>query len=181
MSHYLLVVIKEESETSEDIDEKLDKYSEHRDVEEYTRPCWCSTKANLPKEPDPECSDCNGSGEYLTNYNPDSKWDWYLVGGRWNGVVGNVEVDTPDTFGIALEDEENNTTTTENLLERVRYDEFSGFAYLLPDGEWVERGKMGWFAVVRNESDVDAWKQSQINILEKYQKGYLAVGYDCHI
>ena len=26
-------------------------------------------------------------GNLLSTYNPDSKWDWYSIGGRWGGVV----------------------------------------------------------------------------------------------
>lgn len=34
-------------------------------------------------------SDCNFDEEdnELTTYNPDSKWDWYTVGGRWDGEI----------------------------------------------------------------------------------------------
>jgi hypothetical protein len=35
--------------------------------------------------PDPICSDCNGTGISSTTYNPNSKWDWYEIGGRWHG------------------------------------------------------------------------------------------------
>jgi hypothetical protein len=30
-------------------------------------------------------SGCGGTGKYLTTYNPQSKWDWYVIGGRWQG------------------------------------------------------------------------------------------------
>ena len=32
--------------------------------------------------------DCNfdENGNELTTYNPDSKWDWYSIGGRWDGM-----------------------------------------------------------------------------------------------
>ena len=33
------------------------------------------------------CSDCHGTGKRMTTYNPKSKWDWWVVGGRWNGAV----------------------------------------------------------------------------------------------
>ena len=34
-----------------------------------------------------DCEDCNGSGTSVTTYNPESKWDWYQVGGRWEGEL----------------------------------------------------------------------------------------------
>ena len=30
-------------------------------------------------------SGCGGTGKYLSTYNPDSKWDWWVIGGRWQG------------------------------------------------------------------------------------------------
>lgn len=36
---------------------------------------------------DPECEECKGSGTFRTRYNPRSRWDWYTVGGRWNGYL----------------------------------------------------------------------------------------------
>lgn len=32
-------------------------------------------------------SGCGGTGKYLTTYNPKSKWDWHVIGGRWTGAL----------------------------------------------------------------------------------------------
>ena len=32
-------------------------------------------------------SDLNEEGALMTTYNPNSKWDWYVVGGRWSGML----------------------------------------------------------------------------------------------
>jgi hypothetical protein len=40
---------------------------------------------NKFKKPDPECDECKGTGKRKTTYNPNSKWDWYQLGGRWTG------------------------------------------------------------------------------------------------
>lgn len=37
------------------------------------------------QKPDPKCTDCKGTGQHKTTYNPKSKWDWYELGGRWTG------------------------------------------------------------------------------------------------
>lgn len=34
-------------------------------------------------------SGCGGTGIYRSTYNPDSKWDWYQIGGRWTGLLDN--------------------------------------------------------------------------------------------
>lgn len=42
-------------------------------------------------QPKANCEECHGSGERETTYNPASKWDWYVVGGRWNGAFDNYD------------------------------------------------------------------------------------------
>lgn len=42
----------------------------------------------LRKKPMKSCSDCKGTGKYESHYNPDSKWDWWEIGGRWTGNFG---------------------------------------------------------------------------------------------
>lgn len=39
------------------------------------------------QKPNPGCGDCEGGGKRPSTYNPDSKWDWYVVGGRWRGYL----------------------------------------------------------------------------------------------
>jgi hypothetical protein len=41
--------------------------------------------------PDPECDECHGAGAYKSTYNPNSKWDWYSIGGRWTGVLSDYD------------------------------------------------------------------------------------------
>lgn len=37
--------------------------------------------------PDPKCEECKGTGKSETTYNPQSKWDWWTIGGRWTGML----------------------------------------------------------------------------------------------
>lgn len=45
---------------------------------------------------------------------------------------------------------------------------FSTFAILTPEGEWLERGQMGWFGVVHDEKDEEEWKRNWRETVEKY-------------
>lgn len=38
-------------------------------------------------KPDSSCENCHGTGKYKSTYNPKSKWDWYVIGGRWEGCL----------------------------------------------------------------------------------------------
>lgn len=98
MSHFTVLVI------GNDIEEQLAPYDENMKVptyqtqvspEELARMCehykidatdddaiiknsvdWCGKKMNKRR---------NSVWEYPCTYNPQSKWDWYSVGGRWIG------------------------------------------------------------------------------------------------
>jgi hypothetical protein len=45
----------------------------------------------LYQKPDADCEDCNGSGKTMSEYNPQSKWDWWVIGGRWQGGLTDYE------------------------------------------------------------------------------------------
>lgn len=117
----------------------------------------------LYQKPDPECRDCGGTGKRTTTYNPQAKWDWWVIGGRYNGLVGNGSAN-PNTAPVSV------------LLEKG----VIPFAIITPDGKWHERGEMGWFGIVSNEKEEDVWTKEVRSIFEKHQD-CLAVGCDLHI
>ena len=59
-------------------------------------------------------------------------------------------------------------------------EEISVFA-VVKDGKWYERGKMGWFAVVSDEKDKDAWNEEVKQLLASLPPDTLLTMYDCHI
>jgi len=77
MSHFTVLVI------GDDVEGQLAPYSEHIEVDPYVEDCWCTGREDLPE--DFECDDCKGTGKETTTYNPNSKWNWYMTGGRWRG------------------------------------------------------------------------------------------------
>lgn len=105
-------------------------------------------------------------GEPESTYNPDSKWDWYVIGGRWDGWLFDRE-----TTGEAVGD---NMTTTEDALARDKLTH----AVITPDGEWHEHGQMGWFGVMLTENE--SWEPDQKSLLSRYP-GHHIVLLDAHI
>jgi len=127
--------------------------------------------------PDADCEECHGTGKRQTTYNPDSKWDWYVVGGRWNGEIKGEPRDDADggfNFGSEFHGIEENSCRVEEICKGIP------FAILTPEGEWIERGKMGWWGMTIDEKDGDEWAETVKRVFEKYA-GHLAVGVDCHI
>ena len=90
--------------------------------------------------------------------NPHAKWDWYSVGGRWNGLLGG--------------------TNTRTLKEAMDID-FVTFAVLFPGGIWAARGDMGWWGTVSGE--VAQWDSSFKKLLGSIRPDFYGTVVDCHI
>jgi hypothetical protein len=77
-------------------DNNVEKFSEEaqKSWKEFLKP-YNQREAELTasqeglNDPDPDCEECKGTGIVQTTYNPDSKWDWWVIGGRWTGYLGN--------------------------------------------------------------------------------------------
>lgn len=122
------------------------------------------------------CEEVDEDGNLLSTYNPNSKWDWFTIGGRWDKMLKlkdgtNVDiarVKDIDFIGI-LEDAR---ATRERSWEQAK-DEPDGvrsiiygiapddtkesyiakagtlgtFAAVTKEGKWLEKGKMGWWGM----------------------------------
>lgn len=133
-----------------------------------------------------------GKDIICTTYNPNSKWDWYEIGGRWNNSIplkngehvnlGKIkdirwEVKLTDIEKQKLKDEYNknveenpifrlNYPTLESFIKDYEY--FITYALLLPDGTWLEPGKMGWFGI--SEAEDNERKEFENKYLEKIKE-----------
>ncbi len=108
----------------------------------------------------------NDCREPLSTYNPESKWDWYVIGGRWDGWINDLE-----TSGERAAD---NMATTEQMIERGKIPH----AIITPDGEWHEHGRMGWWAILLTENE--NWDAEARAILASYPSHQLVI-IDAHI
>jgi hypothetical protein len=123
----------------------------------------------------PDCKYCSGTGKYMSRYNPDSKWDWWSYGGRWNGAMIGKYKGSKDgfNFGEQYRQIENNMCLVKDIDEK-----FTCFAIITPDGNWHERGNMGWWGMVSNEND--DWEETVKDIFKTYPD-YIAILLDLHI
>ena len=111
--------------------------------------------------------------------NPNAKWDWYTIGGRFEDEDFSIFTKIKDInlkldmvkynealrfWEVAIEGKKLNENENEDefftfykpeyYIEQYKTKEnyarhcasFSCWAILTPDGEWVEKGSMGWFA-----------------------------------
>ena len=107
-----------------------------------------------------------------TTYNPKSQWDWYEVGGRWEGF-----------FKLTGEDRWVDSAYKGEIdFEGMKQQDIEPltFAYV-KDGEWHERAQMGWFAVTSNERPEGEWEKEFKDMLDSLPDDTLLTLFDCHI
>lgn len=134
-------------------------------------------------------------GSVWRTYNNDAKWDWYQMGGRYAGrlKLKDISMDAPlfyPEFAPTFYSREGinyfKKLKAEGRCDQARIkdisnvEEISAFA-VVKDGKWYERGKMGWFGVVTDKKDKDAWNEEVKQLLASLPPDTLLTMYDCHI
>ena len=286
MSHFTVVVIGDNYEG------QLDPYSENIEVDEYLDSVVTDEQKEFftehyvkiyPKDSDlsfdalykKHGKDWNGNkwkknedGVYCSysTYNPDSKWDWYSVGGRWSGYFRLKEgregtigvpgafnnVANENTADMALkcdidfsamrkEAEDKAAKTYDNVYavisgtpvneswdsvrarfddvdkarafyhkqERVAaFDKIDGTGFfdsvenynidrdtyiknagdsaispyaIVKDGEWYQKGDMGWWGMSSNDMEQTEWNKKVVELFDSVPDDTLFTLVDCHI
>ena len=145
--------------------------------------------------------------------NPNAKWDWYVVGGRFSGFLlvdgksvdkgrkkdidwdGMKEQNTEmykDNYERSFKDYPDNPDgreffygvlegeTLEEYLDRKS--KFSTFAVITKDGEWREKGEMGWWGIADEKIDTKVWDYDFFDMfIKSLDEDDIIVIVDCHI
>ena len=112
----------------------------------------------------------------LSTYNPNAKWDWYCVGGRWKGFLVLKE---RKEDGSIIE-------VNEAYFKEIDWDYMKEwnripFCFVNEDGEWYEKGEMGWFGMVTNELEKDIWRATFEEYISTVEDDCLVTVVDFHI
>lgn len=108
-------------------------------------------------------------------HNPNDRWDWYTVGGRWTGSLVTKNGGKTDIVSAADLDIE---ATLEHL--KTSSGEAFTWGHIDLDGEWDEKAKMGWWAT-HSEKDEDYNERFYKFIDEAAEKNIDLYLVDCHI
>ena len=99
-------------------------------------------------------------GNITTRYNEHSKFDWYVIGGRWSDEIPNDECNVKE------------------LITNPVYP----YAILGPNGSWYEKGVMGWFGMSDDNHTEEEWTDICNMIYKTYGDGrFTATAIDMHI
>lgn len=144
-----------------------------------------------------------------STYNPNAKWDWYQIGGRWEELIPNnccqikdiknntegkseeeLIAERPDDYArwLRIQDGTINSFYKAEYLQKLyptfkdyaRQSEFTTYAVLDDEG-WKEPGEMGWFASTATPEGENEWYASYYdNFLKNNGEKWITV-VDCHI
>ena len=216
MSHFMVGVICHDVD---DIENLLEPYDENIEVPKYIQATYKDVVADYRKwhpEDAADMTDDECFQDYIevegytddmideqknlyTTYNPNSKWDWWVVGGRWSGLVKlkngrrtdeawirNCDFShNQDLYDEAIRDWENGNVKGINL-DKEKYAEyvsaFSTYAVVTPDGKWHAPGEVSWFGMSsESQDDHQEWVLNyKKNFIDPYPDCYF-VAVDCHI
>lgn len=110
-------------------------------------------------------------GNFLTTYNPNSKWDWYTEGGRWRGYL-------PTKYGYNAD---NCVVGDVDWGKYFENNQSGPFCFVTEDGEWHETAKMGWWGMTANDKDKDDWRKEFETYLKSLDPETEVTAIDFHI
>ena len=84
------------------------------------------------------------------------------------------------SFGMFGYSADNFLCTREEFIKRAQINTVSTYA-ILKDGEWIEKGEMGWFGVSNDKITQDEWNDKFMKFLEELPDDTLLTVVDCHI
>ena len=160
--------------------------------DKHTKP-WRDCKGAFEKEhkdnreywKEDGCPDCEGTYETDCTYNPDSKWDWYVVGGRWDGFITGQAANSTDkgfNFGDKHHTHSKNAISMKDMAN-MEYEYFP-LTIVTPDTVWHSYEKMGWFGMgTPHDAEVsrtDAEVSTRKYLIDTYPDCYV-VALDAHI
>jgi hypothetical protein len=140
--------------------------------------------------------DKDGVWAVYSSYNPDSKWDWYSVGGRWSNsiktksgeFVDMCKFDEIDFDPYSDDCYEDGKDWLGNPCKKLKegyewhYDNKDNFPFcVVIDGVWYEKGDMGWWGMVANEKGEEEWNGEVAALLEKIPADSDVYNVDFHI
>jgi hypothetical protein len=132
----------------------------------------------------------NRYGRYI---NPKAKWDWCVIGGRYDGYIvlkEDQEADArehPDFIPGSINEsypKYSDLRVNRTLFKYIDWEKtcenFVPFALLINE-QWYERVETEWIGIVLNSKEVVAWQEEVLSLLKDIPVETLVTVYDLHI
>lgn len=112
----------------------------------------------------------------MQSHNPDGRWDWYEIGGRWDGFIHGKSLKS-----VRHKKGDLNLLGVSDLLAAPDFKDRLPHDVLTPTGEWVTRSEIvntfsGWYCKEYPEA---TWYARVLRILQTF-RGHRVVSVDVH-
>ena len=99
-------------------------------------------------------------------YNPNSKWDHWSIGGRWNSCITKL----------------NGKPTNQAYVKDINWENsIIPLAFVTPNGEWHELGEMGIGEMAPYEKVYQDWEAEFKNYVADLDEDTIVTVVDCNI
>lgn len=129
--------------------QKYNNFESEEDLKSYIKDYW---------------ETLDDEGNVLSTYNPNSEWDWWVIGGRWSNDLLHQ--------GEFLENQA-------ALKECEVVD--TPFCFIDLDGNWHKRANMRWWGMTSDEKEEDTWENEFREYLKSVPKDTVLTVIDFHI
>lgn len=119
----------------------------------------------------------NGLIYWMTTYNPNSKWDYWKIGGNYDKAIYELKTSL-NLKQIGNDEDICNNTCPVSLIPK----DCIPYSIVTPNGDWYSEADYGWKMMnskEENEKALIEWKKKVKYLFEKYWDS-LAVGLDVH-
>jgi hypothetical protein len=127
----------------------------------------------------------NGQGDWGHWHNPNTLWDWYRVGGRWDGVIAGNEQRSEGGFNFSKIHETigNNAIKAVDLLKK--YQKKPEYPNIIStvidlDGKLHTSRNYGWWGTYTEAKSDNEWRIIYEKLLRDAGDCYVVL-LDCHI
>lgn len=199
MGHFVVLIIIPQQVHSQGqcaifdhIKEKMEPFEENITVKpyvvmtrsEFNEKFLTTVKANPELTLDTYAEECcysfNSNGDLTSTRNPQPVYDWYTIGGRYEGILTGKKDLTTSPFGFGNRSESN--PLEYNMISMLSFSEEylrtgESYGFIIDStGQLHHRRSLSTWEEITTESE---WKVIYDQILETNKNGYI-VNIDCH-
>lgn len=210
MTHFVLLVIipyhvfiKGNQAIQQYIDDVMRQYDENLEVDQYVEKTKemleiefenykqsIGSSVNLKYDNAEEYAkkycgyELDDNGNVVSTYNQKCIFDWYVVGGRWDGILtGDRQYSNNGfNFGDKHHTFHNNMIKVGDLLEKYKNDNKQYLFGMIFDKNGVlhEGERYGWWGTSQETKETKKWESEYETILNDAKSDY-CINLDCHI
>jgi hypothetical protein len=99
---------------------------------------------------------------------------------KFNKIKSENNFSQEDKSFLNFLDLDDYQCTKKQFIQHHENSVLSTFA-VLKNGQWYEKGKIGWWGVAHNEKEQDQWNKEFDNLINDLEDNTLLSVYDCHV